>query len=82
MSYDKIRRQELIEQYEADAQFRAQYAQLQEAFFKAFVHAQKLVDGGTAAMPEVHGVLEQAKRGFPEDVVEYFTLEGRARESK
>lgn len=82
MDYDKIRRQELIEQYETDAQFRTQYAELQEAFLKAFVQAQKSFDGGKGALPDIHYIIEQAKSGFSEDVVEYFVLEGRARALK
>ncbi len=80
MSYDKIRRQELIEKYEADAPFRLQCSDFKEAYAKAFIEAQALFDHGKGSLSRVNYVLEKAKSSFPEEVVEYFELEDRGPE--
>ncbi len=82
MSYDKIRLQELNEQYETDASFRAQCSGFKDAYVKAFIEAQALFDGGKGVLPKVNYVFEKVKSSFPEDVVEYFELEGRVPELK
>lgn len=80
MSYEKIRLQELIEKHETDAHFRAQHAALQASFLTAFGAAQALFEEGQGSASQMNHIIEKVKSDFPEDVVEYFNLEGYAHE--